>query len=143
MKKPHLYCLLVVWLLAACSQQSNAVTPTSEVKPFQIVLPTLKPEATAQGIPAALLTGVLELNGTCVRVRTTNNTSFLIIWASSFKLEGRSVVNIQRTQRISFGDTVALGGGEMPDGWQFVTELALPLDKNCPGPYWLGGTIVD
>ncbi len=142
MNKPYLHLLLVLWVLAACSQSIEA-TPTSEVEPFQIVLPTLKPEALSEAVPAAMATGVLELDGRCIRLRAANNTSRLIIWDFGFKLEGRTIINTRSMQQISFGERVTLGGGMMPDGWELVPAFEVQLDKNCHGPYWMATNILD
>ena len=138
----HLYILLVVWLLAACSQSIEA-TPTSEVDQVHVVLPTLKPQPGIRMGPLSLLTGVLELDGSCVRVKTMNNTRLLIIWDSDFKLEGNTIVNVQRMQQVSFGERVTLGGGDIPEGSELFMDLQVPLDKNCHGSYWHATGIAD
>ena len=55
-----------------------------------------------------------------------NNTRLLIIWDSDFKLEGNTIVNVQRMQQVSFGERVTLGGGDIPEGSELFMDLQVP-----------------
>ena len=72
-----------------------------------------------------------------------NNTRLLIIWDSDFKLEGNTIVNVRRMQQVSFGNTVTLSGGDIPEGSELFMDIQVPLDKNCHGSYWHATGIAD
>lgn len=90
------------------------------------------------------LVGQLVQEGPCLRV-SAGEESYLVVWpmGSSARVVARNLqISDQRTGAIAtVGDRVSLVGGiETFEGLERVT-LSAPIPADCPGPYWLAGSI--
>ena len=102
-----------------------------------------------QTYPAAEMRGILSVVGRCLRViDTSRGTDYLPIWHHDFTLSSdQGVVAIrdaagQVLWRV--GDTLNIGGGEVPAdaaSWLAIPALLQEPPADCPGPYWLVGSI--
>lgn len=133
MKKQLLFALVIL-VVVACSNNSGH---TSSPIPF---FPKQKEEPNVY--MQADLTGELILVDGCLRINDIDNNNFLLVWPKDFSLriENNTVQVIDEIGQLvaQEGDTLVIGGGEMPE--EHIAEyLAEPLPDNCRGPFWIVG----
>lgn len=98
----------------------------------------------------ALLVGELVMTDGCLRVNSIHSgTSYLLVWPPEYtgkvSIERDTVQIVDRGQTVVWhiGEIVCLGGG----GGKSIEHLderlrpELPLPANCPGPYWVVGSV--
>jgi hypothetical protein len=99
----------------------------------------------------AILVGELVMTDGCLRVNSIHNgTSYLLVWPDEqhiVNIEGDTVRIVDRLEGKTvvwhIGEMVTLGGG----GGESIEHLderlrpELPLPANCPGPYWIVGSV--
>jgi hypothetical protein len=83
----------------------------------------------------------------CLRVRAGNNgDGHLIIWQPDYFLNdhnGNIEILDKNGQVVAVvGETIRIGGGEMPMHPEFDAQLLEPVPDKCTGPYWLMGEVV-
>lgn len=128
---------LVCFVMTACA----AVTSDTNVPVVNFPQPVNTPNSFA----SAYVDGTLALVNGCLRVDTSDGTSYLLIWHPGFaNRTNNEVVQIvdNRDQVVaSVGDYVRIsgGGGDISPS---DLNLAEPLPSDCPGPYWLVGTSI-
>ena len=115
--------------------------------------PTPTPNPTAEIVTirmTAVLIGELIVTDDCLRVKADNGTSYLLVWPDEqhiVSVEGDTVRIVDRVEGKTvvwhIGEIVRLGGG----GGESIEHLderlrpELPLPANCPGPYWIVGSV--
>ena len=115
--------------------------------------PTPTPNPTAEIVTirmTAVLIGELIVSDGCLRVKADNGTSYLLVWPDEqhiVSVEGDTVRIVDRVEGKTvvwhIGEIVRLGGG----GGESIEHLderlrpELPLPANCPGPYWIVGSV--
>jgi len=116
--------------------------------------PTPTPNPTAEIVTirmTAVLIGELIVSDGCLRVKADNGTSYLLVWPDEqhiVSVEGDTIRIVDRVEGKTvvwhIGEIVRLGGG----GGESIEHLderlrpELPLPANCPGPYWIVGSVV-
>ena len=137
----------VIWtvfttMLLAMTACNTAPTPTPSPTPQVRIIATRY---------TALLVGELVMTDGCLRVNDVNSgTSFLLVWPRgqhTVSVEGDTVRIVDRVEGKTvvwhIGEIVRLGGG----GGESIEHLderlrpELPLPANCPGPYWIVGSV--
>ncbi len=122
--------------------------PVAEIRKTvpQPFFPQLTPTTKERAFPEALVEGMLTLNNGCLRVVQDNQIDYLIIWSPQVRIElsDKSIQVFDEKSQVTaqVGQTVQLGGGQIPTSASILKELRQPLPKNCSGPYWLASGIV-
>ncbi|HEX9896902.1 MAG TPA: hypothetical protein VGA85_04475 [Dehalococcoidales bacterium] len=139
MKHVYLYCILAVILIgmSACTDNSADKTQPESYFPVQ--------KEAAEEVMQALLPGKLVIDDAgYLRVNVTNDFHPLIIWpyGYSLKIEGKEtwIINDKGQAVARVGDTVILGGGEVP-AWAVEEIIGYALPEDAKGPYWTVGKI--
>lgn len=117
------------------------------------VVPTPTPSPTVEVVTirmTAVLIGELVMTDGCLRVKADNGTSYLLVWPPeqhTVSVEGDTIRIVDRVEGKTvmwhIGEIVRLGGG----GGESIEHLderlrpELPLPANCPGPYWVVGSV--
>lgn len=120
--------------------------PTFPVDPDPaVVFPRLR--APSPSMMQALLQGTLTLKDGCLRVVAPGDpTGHLVLWQPGYYPHGRgdALEILDRTGKpvARVGDSIALGGGELPLAPELTGQLEQPVPKQCGGPYWLMGELV-
>ncbi|MFZ6030992.1 MAG: hypothetical protein ACOYYS_25065 [Chloroflexota bacterium] len=131
--------VLVILLLTACQGTSTQTEPVDTSEP---VFPVQR-EAQADTM-GALLVGELVLVDNCLRAQSDDGADYLPIWPQGFSLRGEGqalqIVGADNQAIASIGDTLQIGGGEIPAETADSLTVA-PVTDRCSGPYWLVGTI--
>ncbi len=140
---------LGVWM-AGCpaspepGSESGAREEASVASP-EIHFPQLKPATGERAFPEALLEGTLRLDGRCLRAEG-GDQSYLVLWPPHVRLDrgGGSPRLVDEKSRVNaeVGGTVRLSGGEVEAAAAVLRELSEPLPTDCPGPYWLAGSLI-
>lgn len=117
-----------------------AITPV-----LGLFLPQLR--VRSANFMTALLQGKLIVIEGCLRVCAGNNgDGHLIIWQPDYFLNdhnGKIEILDRDGQVVAVvGETIRIGGGEMPMTPEFETQLREPVPDQCAGPYWLMGEVV-
>ena len=131
----RLFIVIALCLLAAACGAAVTAMPTP---------PSPTPYAISTRYLAELV-GQLELVDGCLRVQSSYGPeSLLLAWPADITatVSGETVQvtdllqNRHATWRI--GDTVTMGGGELPS----LDESVHPVGPaSCPGPYWVVGSV--
>ena len=128
---PSILLLCLAVYLISCTEAKtkgdNSILP---------MLPTLKEKQ--ESSLQALLTGVLVLDGACLRVGEK-----MIIWPKGFTLSSKggviSVYNNENSLVSSVGDSIELSGGVTNDLSHLEGKLEGFKNGICVGPYWIAG----
>jgi hypothetical protein len=99
----------------------------------------------------AILVGELVMTDGCLRVNSIHSgTSYLLVWPDEqhvVSVEGDTVRIVDRLEDKTvvwhIGEMVTLGGGEVKS-LKYLDERLQPkrpLPANCPGPYWVVGSV--
>lgn len=140
--------LIMLVLLAGCSTQIIAPAPSDTPVPTATpVIPIrfVQLAEPMQESPAALLIGQLVNENGCLRVIPPEGTRYSLVWNATITLDSSqtppSLVQDGR-QVARVGNTVRLGGGELPKSNLDQMKLSTPEPVSCPAPYWIVGEIV-
>ena len=126
----------VLLLIVACNEADG---PGSSTNPH---FPQLREGGDAL-IMEALVEGELVLENGCLRAKTQDGSSLLLIWPQRFKLnaDGRDTrISDDSGLSLSIGEVVRIGGGEAKLA-RVQSLVEQPLPNDCPGPYWIVGEI--
>lgn len=157
--------LVVGTMLAGCrpTQQSREPLPTQDSSGLSEILrafPQEEPPVDGERIRyTSAVWGTLVLENSCLRLITAEDftdrvESYLIIWPDDYwpGIEDSSgdVVVYDGSGEIAarVGQPLYMGGAEIP-GTKPISEIPLalssglqePTPPECPGPYWLAGSI--
>jgi hypothetical protein len=135
-----LVCILTTFLGIALGCTCNSADKTQPEPYFPV-----QKEA-AEVLMQAILRGKLVLDDAgYLRVNVTNDLRTLIIWpyGYSLKIEGKEtwIINDKGQAVARVGDTVILGGGEVP-AWAVEEIIGYALPEDAKGPYWLTGNVI-
>ena len=142
------WCMFVLVALAACAQPASE-PPQATQSPAvadnggqQLLFPQLKPAPEPRPFPQALVKGALELEGACLRLQAMpDNVSYLVIWAPQIVRQGNSLTDTRSGRQALVGAVTELSGGVILKEDPLLLELQAPPPADCPGPYWLAGSI--
>jgi len=97
----------------------------------------------------ASLIGKLSAADGCLRVNDgDSDTSYLLVWPPDQHTVSVEKDTVQIVDRLKgktvvwhIGELVRLGGGEVPSIEYLDERLRQKLPANCPGPYWVVGSV--
>ena len=117
-------------------------TPPSALTPVpNLFMPQLRVRT---GGMDALLQGRLVAEEGCLRVRTSENESYLVIWQPDYFLNDNhgQIEILDRDGEIvaRLGEEIRMGGGGA-SGPEFNAYLGKAILSRCTGPYWLMGEL--
>ena len=124
-----------------------AYEPLSDTLPFVLTpVPNLfMPQLQVRtGGMDALLQGKLVAEEGCLRVQTSDNDSYLVIWQPDYFLndnKGQIEILDREGQPVArLGEEIRMGGGGA-SGPEFDIYLREAIPSRCKGPYWLMGEL--
>ena len=88
---------------------------------------------------AALLTGVLHVEASCLTVGEEN---WLIVWPATARLESGEPIRVSNAAdgaTVAVGETIAVAGGEAAGGKLMASDLKAPLPTDCGNKVWVAG----
>jgi hypothetical protein len=143
--------VLSIAVTTTCSAPPSPQLPVVTETPLEIKTPQPKETAPPHVVATVLLSeivGELDIVDGCVRViDRVDNVSSLLVWPPDFEVTiekdtvriiGGKVSGNHTESLLHDGEMVYFGGGEIsqPNEQQLSSE-----SPNCPGPYWLAGSI--
>ena len=137
--------ILALALIGCSSATQERILAEATITPFGVLFPKQVPIPDPQTYPTALLEGKLVVIERCLRVSATEGgTSYLLVWPPDFSLSADrgALIVLNRAGQMLYrqGDTVSIGGGEVPSdeaSWLNIPLLRQKPPRECPGPYWL------
>jgi hypothetical protein len=124
-----------------------AYEPPGDTHPFALTpIPNLfMPQLRVRtGGMDALLQGRLVAEEGCLRVRTFENESYLVIWQPDYFLNDNhgQIEILDRDGEVvaRLGEEIRMGGGGA-SGPEFDAYLGKAIPSRCAGPYWLMGEL--
>ncbi|MBN1641225.1 MAG: hypothetical protein JXA09_08315 [Anaerolineae bacterium] len=131
-------CVAVIETYVPPGQAPAGITPVPGV-----AFPQLQAGSTVH-LDLDPLRGELVLEDGCLRVRTSDGASRLVIWQPGYYLSSDqgAIEIVDREGRVVWrvGEQIALGLASVPD-WE--RQLREPLPAHCPGPYWVMDEIAE
>lgn len=138
--------LLLLVGTAACRNGSSARSgdqaPGTMREHPSIAFPRQSPGR--QEVLEALVEGRLVLEDGCLRVRTPQGESYLVLWPPRAELgeEGARVVDRETGVEVEVGGPFRMSGGEVSSRPSVLGRLEGPPPERCQGPYWLAGNLL-
>ena len=134
--------IFLVIVAVGCNTDTDT-PPDPTMKPVQPEVAFLQAgdfEGETTSMSSELIGKLVIVNG-CIRIdRLDDNTSYLPVWPSTFKLKPSYdkilIVNGEDEVMANVGDHLRLSGGVIPSLSQ---QLQANLPEDCPGPYWSVG----
>lgn len=132
--------------IAACTATNHIPTSPMPESTHTIPFPRQEKPDGERAMMDALTTGTLVVVNNCIRLVSSDDTNYLLIWPPDYNVVNKNgeieVLNQDNKVVAKVGDKVRVSGGEI---WvqdnlsQFIRDQ---LPPQCTAPYWKVGEIL-